>query len=101
MKKIITIKSAKLLTESSIKVGDADYEKRLRRRIVDTRRALDLAKEALKKAEQNGLTSLIPQLKNRIAELEELLANYNSDKIISAQSGIQTHHNLFYYPMKV
>ena len=81
MKKIINIKSAKLLTESSIKVGDADYEKRLRRRIVDTRRALDLAKEALKKAEQNGLTSLIPQLKNRIAELEELLANYNSDKI--------------------
>lgn len=81
MKKIITIKSAKLLTESSIKVGDADYEKRLRRRIVDTRRALDLAKEALKKAEQNGLTSLIPQLKTRIAELEELLANYNSDKI--------------------
>ena len=81
MKKLINIKSTKKLTESSIKVGDINYSNRLRKRLVDTTRALELAKEALKKAEQNGQTSLAAQLKTRIAELEDLLANYNVDKI--------------------
>ena len=81
MKKLINIKSTKKLTESSIKVGDANYSNRLRKRLVDTSRALELAKEALKKAEQNGQTSLVAQLKARIAELEDLLANYNVDRI--------------------
>lgn len=65
MKKLINIKSTKKLTESSIKVGDANYSNRLRKRLVDTSRALELAKEALKKAEQNGQTSLVAQLKDR------------------------------------
>jgi hypothetical protein len=81
MKKLINIKSTKKLMESSIKVGDANYSNRLRKRLVDTSRALELAKEALKKAEQNGQTSLVAQLKARIAELEDLLANYNVDRI--------------------
>lgn len=81
MKKLINIKNKQKLTESSIKVGDVNYSNRLRKRLVDTARALELAKEALKKAEQNGQTSLAAQLKARIAELEDLLANYNVDKI--------------------
>ncbi len=81
MKKRINIKNKQKLTESSIKVGDANYSNRLRKRLVDTSRALELAKEALKKAEQNGQTSLAAQLKARIAELEDLLTNYNVDRI--------------------
>jgi hypothetical protein len=81
MKKRINIKNRQKLTESSIKVGDANYSNRLRKRLVDTSRALELAKEALKKAEQNGQTGLAAQLKARIAELEDLLANYNVDRI--------------------
>ena len=45
MKKLINIKSTKKLTESSIKVGDINYSNRLRKRLVDTARALELAKE--------------------------------------------------------
>jgi hypothetical protein len=81
MKKRINIKNKQKLTESSIKVGDANYSNRLRKRLVDTSRALELAKEALKKAEQNGQTGLAAQLKARIAELEDLLTNYNVDRI--------------------
>lgn len=81
MKKRINIKNRQKLVESSIKVGDADYSNRLRKRLVDTARALEMAKEALTKAEQNGQTKIAAQLKTRIAELEDLLANYNVDKI--------------------
>jgi hypothetical protein len=81
MKKRIIIKNKQKLTESSIKVGDINYSNRLRKRVTDVARALELAKNALQKAEQNGQTSLVAQLKARITELEHLLATYNTDTI--------------------
>ncbi len=86
MKKIISLKNKKL-TESSIKVGDVNYANRLRKRVTDVARALELAKEALKKAEANGQTSLAAQLKEKIAELETLLTTYNQDELEKEASG--------------
>ena len=81
MKKYINIKSSKLLVESSIKVGDVDYEKKLRRRVVDLHRARDMAAAAKQKAEANGQPDIAQKLEDKIAELDDLLATYNADTI--------------------
>ncbi len=81
MKKTITIKSSKLLLESSIKVGDADYEKKLRKRVVDLSRARDMAVAAKKRAEDNGQPDIAQKLEDKIVELDDLLATYNADTI--------------------
>lgn len=81
MKKTINVKSKKRLVENSLKVGDKDYSVKLRRRVTDLRRALELAKKALQKAEANGQPDVAEKLRVRIQELEELLANYNIDSI--------------------
>ena len=54
MKKKILVKTLikESLVESSIKIGDKDYEQRLRRRIIDLRRVAQRASEAAKKAEE-------------------------------------------------
>lgn len=81
MKKTITIKSKKLLVESSLKIGDVDYEKKLRKRIVDLSRARDLAQTALNTAEENEQADLAAKLKTKINELDDLLATYNADSV--------------------
>ena len=81
MKKTINIKSSKLLIESSIKVGDADYEKKLRKRVVDLQRAKNMAITAKQKAEANGQSDLAKKLEDKIGELDDLLATYNADTI--------------------
>lgn len=81
MKKTINIKSSKLLIESSIKVGDADYEKKLRKRVVDLQRAKNMATTAKQKAEANGQSDLAKKLGDKIGELDDLLATYNADTI--------------------
>jgi hypothetical protein len=85
MKKIINVKPKKSLIENlietAIKVGDKDYEKKLRKRVVDLSRARDLAKGALKRAEENGQTDVAEKLKTRIEEIDTLLATYNTDTI--------------------
>ena len=81
MKKTINIKSSKLLIESSIKVGDADYEKKLRKRVVDLQRAKNMATTAKQKAEANGQSDLAKKLEDKIGELDDLLATYNTDTI--------------------
>jgi hypothetical protein len=81
MKKSINIKCSKLLTESSIKVGDVDYEKKLRKRVVDLRRARDMAVAAKKRAEDNGQSDIAQKLEDKIVELDDLLATYNTDTI--------------------
>jgi hypothetical protein len=81
MKKSINIKSSKLLVESSIKVGDVDYEKKLRRRVVDLRRARDMAAAAKQRAEANGQPDIAQKLEDKIVELDDLLATYNADTI--------------------
>ena len=81
MKKTINIKSSKLLVESSIKVGDADYEKKLRKRVVDLQRAKNMAITAKQKAEANGQPDIAKKLEDKISELDDLLATYNADTI--------------------
>jgi hypothetical protein len=81
MKKSINIKSSKLLMESSIKVGDVDYEKKLRKRVVDLRRARDMAAAAKQRAEANGQPDIAQKLEDKIVELDDLLATYNADTI--------------------
>jgi hypothetical protein len=81
MKKSINIKCSKLLLESSIKVGDVDYEKKLRKRVVDLRRAQDMASAAKKRAEDNGQSDIAQKLEDKIVELDDLLATYNVDTI--------------------
>ncbi len=85
MKKIINVKSKKSLIENlienAIKVGDKDYEKKLRKRVVDLSRARDLAKGALKRAEENGQTDVAEKLRTRIEEIDTLLATYNTDTL--------------------
>ena len=81
MKKTINIKSSKLLIESAIKVGDADYEKKLRKRVVDLQRAKNMATTAKQKAEANGQSDLAKKLEDKIGELDDLLATYNADTI--------------------
>lgn len=81
MKKFISIKSSKLLVESSIKVGDVDYEKKLRKRVVDLRRARDMATAAKQRAEANGQPDIAQKLEDKIVELDDLLATYNADTI--------------------
>ena len=81
MKKTINIKSSKLLIESAIKVGDADYDKKLRKRIVDLQRAKNMATTAKQKAEANGQSDLAKKLEDKIGELDDLLATYNADTI--------------------
>ena len=80
MKKRLLVNN-KLLRESSIKVGDKDYQVRLRRRIVDLRRVADMAKAAATKAEEAGNTELAKKLNDRVEEIEKLLATYNMDTI--------------------
>lgn len=80
MKKKIYV-NTKILKESSIKVGDKNYEQRLRRRITDLRRVSQMAKEAAEKAEQAGNTELAKKLNDRVEEIEKLLATYNIDII--------------------
>ena len=81
MKKTIAIKSKKMLVENSLKIGDIDYEKKLRKRIVDLSRARDLAQTALNTAEENEQVDLAAKLKTKIDELNDLLATYNADSI--------------------
>ena len=57
MKKKIRV-NTKILKESSIKVGDKNYEQRLRRRVTDLRRVSQMAKSAAIKAEEAGNTEL-------------------------------------------
>lgn len=80
MKKRLLVNN-KLLRESSIKVGDKDYQVRLRRRIVDLRRVADMAKAAAIKAEEAGNTELAKKLNDRVEEIEKLLDTYNIDII--------------------
>ena len=80
MKKKIRV-NTKLLKESSIKVGDRDYEQRLRRRVTDLRRVSQMAKAAAVKAEEAGNTELAKKLNDRVEEIEKLLATYNIDII--------------------
>lgn len=67
--------------ESSIKVGDVDYEKKLRKRVVDLRRARDMASAAKKRAEDNGQSDIAQKLEDKIVELDDLLATYNVDTV--------------------
>ena len=67
--------------ESSIKVGDVDYEKKLRKRVVDLRRARDMATAAKQRAEANGQPDIAQKLEDKIVELDDLLATYNADTI--------------------
>ena len=80
MKKKIRV-NTKILKESSIKVGDKNYEQRLRRRVTDLRRVSQMAKAAAVKAEEAGNTELAKKLNDRVEEIEKLLANYNIDTI--------------------
>lgn len=80
MKKRLLVNN-KLLRESSIKVGDKDYQVRLRRRIVDLRRVADMAKAAADKAEKANNTELAKKLNDRVEEIEKLLDTYNIDTI--------------------
>ena len=80
MKKRLLVNN-KILRESSIKVGDKDYQVRLRRRIVDLRRAADMAKAAADKAEKADNTELAKKLNDRVEEIEKLLDTYNIDTI--------------------
>lgn len=80
MKKKIRV-NTKILKESSIKVGDKNYEQRLRRRVTDLRRVSQMAKEAAVKAEEAGNTELAKKLNDRVEEIEKLLATYNIDTI--------------------
>ena len=80
MKKRLLVNN-KLLRESSIKVGDKDYQVRLRRRIVDLRRVADMAKAAADKAEKADNTELAKKLNDRVEEIEKLLDTYNIDTI--------------------
>lgn len=80
MKKKIRV-NTKILKESSIKVGDKNYEQRLRRRVTDLRRVSQMAKSAAIKAEEAGNTELAKKLNDRVEEIEKLLATYNIDTI--------------------
>ena len=84
-KRILVNKLNKLLKEnlkeSSIKVGDKDYESRLRRRVTDLRRAESLAIEAAKKAREEGNEELAEKLDLKIEIIEELLKNLTIDTI--------------------
>ena len=80
MKKRLLVNN-KLLRESSIKVGDKDYQVRLRRRIVDLRRVADMAKVAADKAEKADNTELAKKLNDRVEEIEKLLDTYNIDTL--------------------
>ena len=80
MKKNIRV-NTKILKESSIKVGDKNYEQRLRRRVTDLRRVSQMAKSAAIKAEEAGNTELAKKLNDRVEEIEKLLATYNIDTI--------------------
>ena len=84
MKKTINIKSSKLLIESAIKVGDADYEKKLRKRVVDLQRAKNMATTAKQKAEANAPSFY--------AKLNELYLKYieSVKKIFEAASYFDT-----------
>ena len=90
MKKIINVKPKTKLVENSLKVGDKDYAVKLRRRVTDLSRALELAKKALQKAEANNQIDIAEQLRARIQELEDLLANYNVDTIDPKRSPIDS-----------
>ena len=91
MKKTISIKSVKLLVENlvenSLKVGDVDYEKKLRRRVTDLHRAREMAKAAFDTAEANGQDALAAQLQSKVEELNDLLANYNTDSLDTEEEG--------------
>ena len=80
MKKKIRV-NTRVLKESSIKVGDKNYEQRLRRRVTDLRRVSQMAKSAATKAEEAGNTDLAKKLNDRVEEIEKLLATYNVDTI--------------------
>ena len=80
MKKKIRV-NTKILKESSIKVGDKNYEQRLRRRVTDLRRVSQMAKVAAVKAEEADNTELAKKLNDRVEEIEKLLATYNVDTI--------------------
>lgn len=86
MKKKILVKTLikESLVESSIKIGDKDYEQRLRRRIIDLRRVAQRASEAAKKAEEAGKEDLAKKLNDRVEEIEKLLDTYNTDTIDSS-----------------
>lgn len=84
MKKKIRV-NTKILKESSIKVGDKNYEQRLRRRVTDLRRVSQMAKAAATKAEAAGNTELAKKLNDRVEEIEKLLATYNIDTIDSEE----------------
>ena len=70
MKKKIRV-NTKILKESSIKVGDKNYEQRLRRRVTDLRRVSQMAKSAAIKAEEAGNTELAKKLNDRVEEIEK------------------------------
>jgi pericentriolar material 1 protein len=86
MKRTINIRSSNLLIESSIKVGDADYEKKLRKRVVDLQRARNMAAAAKQRAEANGQSDIAQKLEDKIVELDDLLATYNADIIDDEES---------------
>jgi hypothetical protein len=69
------------LKESSIKVGEKDYDNRLRKRVTDLRRAGELAKEYAEKAREEGNDELAQQLDLKVEEIEKLLDNLTVDTV--------------------
>lgn len=90
MKKVILKLSSKtkkktnkelFLSESSIKVGDIDYERRLRKRLTDLRRAKDLVDRGIETAKKENHNDLVNSLVEKSQEIQKLIDEVNTDLI--------------------
>lgn len=90
MKKVILKLSSKtkkktnkelFLSESSIKVGDIDYERKLRKRLTDLRRAKDLVDRGIETAKKENHNDLVNNLVEKSQEIQKLIDEVNTDLI--------------------
>ena len=90
MKKVILKLSSKtkkktnkelFLSESSIKIGDIDYERKLRKRLTDLRRAKDLVDRGIETAKKENHNDLINSLVEKSQEIQKLIDEVNTDLI--------------------
>lgn len=90
MKKVILKLSSKtkaktnkelFLSESSIKVGDLEYERKLRKRLTDLRRAKNLVDKGIETAKKENNNDLVNILTEKSQEIQKLIDEVNTDLI--------------------
>ena len=102
MKKVILKLSSKtkaktnkelFLSESSIKVGDLDYERKLRKRLTDLRRAKDLIDKGIETAKKENNNDLVNSLTEKSQEIQKLIDEVNTD-LIDQENSLNDNNDL-------